>query len=63
VVVLEFLEWLEGLWHKRQGSCGIWEFFRDFVDFLSVWSASGPICNYFSEADSPAIKFSNAQAP
>jgi hypothetical protein len=22
-VVLEFLEWLEGLWHKRQGSCGI----------------------------------------
>jgi hypothetical protein len=33
-VVLKFLEWLEGLWHKRQGSCGIWEFFADFCRFL-----------------------------
>jgi hypothetical protein len=22
-VVLEFFKWLEGIWHKRQGSCGI----------------------------------------
>jgi hypothetical protein len=27
---LEFLKWWEGLWPKRQGSCGIWEIFRDF---------------------------------
>jgi hypothetical protein len=44
-VILEFLEGLEGLWYKRQGSCGIWEFSGIFVDFWSVWSGLGPICN------------------
>jgi hypothetical protein len=44
-VILEFLEGLEGLWHKRQGSCVIWEFSGIFVDFWSVWSGLGPICN------------------
>jgi hypothetical protein len=33
-VVLKFLEWLEGLWHKRQGSCRIWEIFGYFYEFL-----------------------------
>jgi hypothetical protein len=47
----------EGLWHKRNGSCEIWEF------FWIVWSGSGPICNYFLEADGPAINFPNAQGP
>jgi hypothetical protein len=29
-VILEFLEWLEGLDTKDRGSCEIWGFFRDF---------------------------------
>jgi hypothetical protein len=33
-VILEFLEWLEGLWQKRQGSCGMWKNLGDFCGFL-----------------------------
>jgi hypothetical protein len=33
-LILKFLEWLEGLWHKRRGSCGIWDFFGDFCGVL-----------------------------
>jgi hypothetical protein len=33
-VVLEFFEWLEGLWHKRHASSRIWEFFGDFHQFF-----------------------------
>jgi hypothetical protein len=39
-VVLEFLEWLEGLWHKRQGFCRIWDF-CGFLEYLEwVWTYS-----------------------
>jgi hypothetical protein len=34
-----------------------------FVDFWSVWSGSGPICNYFSKTEGPGVKFTNAQGP
>jgi hypothetical protein len=30
-IVLNFLEWLEGLLHKRHGSCQSWEFFGVFL--------------------------------
>jgi hypothetical protein len=30
-IVLKFLEWLEGLLHKRHGSCQSWEFFGVFL--------------------------------
>jgi hypothetical protein len=29
-IILEFLEWLEGLGAKEKGSCEFWGFFRDF---------------------------------
>jgi hypothetical protein len=32
-VILEFLEWLEDLSDKGSGSCKIWGFFKDFVEF------------------------------
>jgi hypothetical protein len=32
-VILEFLEWLEGLTAKDRGSCKIWGFSGIFVDF------------------------------
>jgi hypothetical protein len=38
-VIMEFLEWLEGLGSKDRDSCKIWEFFRDFCGFFEclVW--------------------------
>jgi hypothetical protein len=33
-VILEFLEWLEGLGANDRGSCEVWGFFRDFGGFL-----------------------------
>jgi hypothetical protein len=33
-VILECLEWLDGLATKYGGSCKIWGFFEDFWDFL-----------------------------
>jgi hypothetical protein len=35
-VVLKFLKWLGGLWHKRQGSCEIWNFYGIFFIFGEV---------------------------
>jgi hypothetical protein len=32
------------------------------VDFWSVWSGLGPICNYFSETEGPVVTSPNAQA-
>jgi hypothetical protein len=34
--ILEFLEWLEGLGVKYRGSCEIWGFSGNFVDFGRV---------------------------
>jgi hypothetical protein len=48
-VILEILEWLEGFGAKDRGSCEIWEFFGDFVDFWSAWSGLGPNHIYFSK--------------
>jgi hypothetical protein len=33
---LEFFMLSEGLWHKRQGSCGIWKIFLKFCGILDV---------------------------
>jgi hypothetical protein len=33
------------------------------VNFWSVWSGLGPICNHFSETEGPAGSFPNAQGP
>jgi hypothetical protein len=59
-VVLKFLKWLGGLWHKRQGSCEIWNFYGIFFYF---WRGSEPICNYFLKAEGPAINSTNSWGP
>jgi hypothetical protein len=33
-VILEFLDWLEGLGTKDGGSCEFWGFFGDFCEIL-----------------------------
>jgi hypothetical protein len=38
-------------------------FFGDFCGFFSLWSGSGPICNYFLEAEGLAVNFPNSQGP
>jgi hypothetical protein len=38
----------KALMQTNSGFGGIWRFFRDFGDFLSVWSGLGPMCNEFS---------------
>jgi hypothetical protein len=66
-VVLEFLEWLEGLWHKGQRSHEIWGFFWDFGDFLEdlkwvrtysqiVFRNQGPCCK-FSKCSGTVAQF------
>jgi hypothetical protein len=35
-LILGFLEWLEGFGAKDRGSCGVWEFARDFCGFWRV---------------------------
>jgi hypothetical protein len=48
---------LEGLGTKDMGSCKIWEFSGILMEFWRVWSGSGPICNYFSATEGPAVIF------
>jgi hypothetical protein len=33
-VILEFLEWFEGLGAKNRGSCGVWELYRELCEIL-----------------------------
>jgi hypothetical protein len=38
-LILEFLEWFEGLGAKNRGSCGVWELYRELCEILDglVW--------------------------
>jgi hypothetical protein len=48
-VVLEFLEWLAGLWCKRQDSCGICGLFGVVFDlFVNIFRNRCPCCNFYN---------------
>jgi hypothetical protein len=60
-VVLEFLSGWRVFGTKDSALAEFGKILGIFVDFWSVWRGSGPICNYFLEAEDPAINFPNAQ--
>jgi hypothetical protein len=66
-VVLEFLEWLAGLWCKRQDSCGICGFFGVFgvvFDlFVNIFRNQCPCCNFYNHPRTTAKYTPSKGAP